>query len=102
MAKLEVVNHSALLIYSIMLIAQNSSYTTSLMVPTSYTLVFKIVLTKKKNFILVPIWLKYDRKEVNWSSSKNGLADIPLIAAQWLKHFLHQNGALLNELNVNI
>jgi len=28
------------------------------------------------------------------------MADIPLIAAQWLKHFVHQNGALLNELNV--
>ncbi|XP_025193340.1 28S ribosomal protein S29, mitochondrial [Melanaphis sacchari] len=48
----------------------------------------------------VPIWLKYDRKEVNWSSSKNGMADIPLIAAQWLKHFMHQNSALLDELNL--
>lgn len=56
-----------------------------------------------KNFLfLVPIWLKYDRKEVNWSSTKDGLADIPLIAAQWLKHFKHQNGVLLDELNVNI
>lgn len=53
-------------------------------------------------FILVPIWLKYERKEVNWSSTKEGLADIPLIAAQWLKHFKHQNGALLEELNVSI
>lgn len=51
---------------------------------------------------LVPIWLKYDRKEVSWSSTKNGLADIPLIAAQWLKHFKHQNGSLLDELNVSI
>lgn len=48
------------------------------------------------------MWLKYDRKEVSWSSTKNGLADIPLIAAQWLKHFKHQNGGLLDELNVNI
>ncbi|XP_025412493.1 28S ribosomal protein S29, mitochondrial [Sipha flava] len=48
----------------------------------------------------VPIWLKYDRKEVNWSTTKNGLADIPLIAAQWLKHFKHQNEVLLNELNL--
>lgn len=48
------------------------------------------------------MWLKYDRKEVTWSSTKNGLVDIPLIAAQWLKHFKHQNGALLEELNVNI
>jgi small subunit ribosomal protein S29 len=48
----------------------------------------------------VPIWLKYDRKEVNWSSTKKGLADIPLIAAQWLKHFKHQNGPLLDELNL--
>lgn len=53
-------------------------------------------------FFIVPIWLKYDRKEVNWSSTKKGLADIPLIAAQWLKHFKHQNEALLDELNVNI
>jgi len=30
------------------------------------------------------------------------MADIPLIAAQWLKHFMHQNRALLDELNVNI
>lgn len=48
----------------------------------------------------VPIWLKYDRKEVNWSTTKNGMADIPLIASQWLKHFKHQNGSLLNELNL--
>lgn len=46
------------------------------------------------------MWLKYNRKEVNWSSTKNGLADVPLVAAQWLKHFKHQNGALLEELNV--
>lgn len=51
---------------------------------------------------IVPIWLKYERKEVNWSPTKEGLADIPLIAAQWLKHFKHQNGALLDELNVYI
>lgn len=48
----------------------------------------------------VPIWLKYDRKEVNWSTTKDGLADIPLIAAQWLKHFKHQNEVLLDELNL--
>lgn len=29
------------------------------------------------------------------------MADIPLIAAQWLKHFKLQNGALLDELNVS-
>lgn len=56
----------------------------------------------KNFFFLVPIWLKYDRKEVNWSTTKSGLADIPLIAAQWLKHFKHQNEVLLNELNVSI
>lgn len=54
------------------------------------------------HFFLVPIWLKYDRKEVGWSTTKNGLADIPLMAAQWLKHFKHQNGSLLDELNVSI
>jgi len=53
-------------------------------------------------FCLVPIWLKYERKEVSWSITKKGMADIPLIAAQWLKHFKHQNGALLDELNASI
>ncbi|XP_050549054.1 28S ribosomal protein S29, mitochondrial [Daktulosphaira vitifoliae] len=48
----------------------------------------------------VPIWLKYDRKEVTWSSTKEGFADIPLVAAQWLKHFLHQNETILQELNL--
>jgi nitrate reductase gamma subunit len=64
--------------------------------------IFLLIIFYTLFFFLVPIWLKYDRKEVNWSTTKNGLADIPLIAAQWLKHFKHQNEVLLNELNVSI